>query len=168
MGVERAHQPLHTLTVAGNGELQLFQMFGVHEPAYEQRVTGHVAHQAAEVLPLRRLSGAEQLRQGVLVGELVPMSVVFDPEGAHEAAGLGREDDDAKQRRAVSGERYPHFISHRERQEGEHRLHRFCLAYVPISCVVPSTWPCIAASTSFFWAPALRLSRASRAYSLKK
>src|ERR1700716_4219451 len=81
-------------------------MPGVNELAHEQRVTRHVPHEAAEVLPLRRLSGAEQLGQGVLVGQLVPMAVVFDPESAHEAARLGGEENNVEQRGEGRGERY--------------------------------------------------------------
>src|SRR5439155_12386192 len=138
-----------------------FQVLRVHQATDEQRVARHVPHEAAEILPLRGLSGAEQLRQGVLVGELVPMSVVFDPEGAHEAARLGGEDDDGDLRLPAP--------KHRSDQPQRHQdSHRFDLAYVPMSCAVASTWPCIAASTSFFWAPALSFSGASSAYNLKK
>src|SRR5947208_14941313 len=135
-------------------------MFGVREPADEQGVTRHVPDEAAEVLPLGRLSGAEQLRQGVLVGHLVPMAIVFDPEGAHEAAEAGGQDDHSNRRGA------PKNRTHQPQRDQDSP--RFCLAYVPISCAVPSTWPCMAASTSFFWAPALSFSGASSACNLKK
>src|SRR5882762_66485 len=161
MGVERAYEPFHTLAVAGNGELQLLQMLGVNELAHEQRVTRHVPHEAAEVLPLRRLSGAEQLGQGVLVGQLVPMAVVCNPESAHQAAGLGGQDDDGERGGTAPKHRTHHPQRHQE-------SHRFDLAYVPMSCAVASTWPSMAASTSFFCAPALSFRGASSAYSLKK
>jgi hypothetical protein len=35
MGVERAHQPFHAQTIAGDRELQLFQVPGVHQPTDE-------------------------------------------------------------------------------------------------------------------------------------
>ncbi len=136
-------------------------MLGVHQPADEQRVTDDVPHEAAEILELRRLAGAEQLRQGVLVGQLVPMTVVLDPESAHEAAGLGGEDDDLKRRLPAPKNRT-------HQRQCNQDPHRFDLAYVPMSCAVPSTWPSMAGSTSFFWAPALSFSGASSAYSLKK
>src|SRR5256885_4763183 len=163
MGVERAPELRHPLAVACYRELQLLQMLGVRDPADEQRVTRHLAHQAAEVLALRRLSGAEQLRQGVLVGQLVPMAVVFDPEGAHEAAGLGGEDDDGELGRPLPAPK-----NRSDQPQRDQHPHRFCLAYVPTSCAVASTWPWSAASTSFFCAPALSFSGASSAYSLKK
>src|SRR6267143_3498361 len=144
-------------------------MFRGHEAANEQRVARYVPYETAEVFPLGRLAGAEQLGQRILVGQLIPMTVVLDPERAHEAASLSGEDDDVKHRGAGSRERDPPLQpDHRDRHEGDQHSHRFALAYVPMSWAEPSTCPCIAASTSFFWAPALSSSRVSSAYSLKK
>src|SRR6266516_5601711 len=168
MGVERAHQPLHTVTVARHRELQLFQILRVHKPADEQRVARHVSHEAAEVLPLRRPSGAEQLRERVLVGQLVPMAVVFHPERAHEAPQVGGENDDGEDGGAGSRELGAAAKDRTHQGERHRNFHRFDLPYVPMSCAVASTWPSMAASTSLFCAPALSFSGASIAYSLKK
>src|SRR5712691_10167860 len=153
MRVERAHQPLYAVAVPRNRELQLFQMLRLHEPADEQGVARYLPHETAEVLPLRRLSGAEQLGQRVLVGQLVPMAVVFNPERAHEAPQVGGEGDDGERRgpwlrvgRYRSPLPAPEQGAHQRQRNQD--PHRFDLPYVPMSCAEPRTWPSIAASKS--------------------
>src|SRR2546428_621971 len=97
--LDEAHQQLHAVTVSRHRELQLLQMIRGHEAANEQRVARYVPHETAEVLPLRRLAGAEQLGQRILVGQLVPVTVVFDPERAHETAQVGGGNDHRERRR---------------------------------------------------------------------
>src|SRR5439155_27313309 len=98
---------------------------------------------------------------GVLARELVPVTVVLDPHGAHHAAEPRGEYDHAERRRGSGSPQ-------RNDRRDEQRPHRLRLASVPMSWAVPNTCPCIAASTSRFVAPACNFSGASSAYSLKK
>src|SRR2546425_2208517 len=78
-------------------------MVGREQLAHPQGVVRDVPGQAAEVLALRRLRGTQQLGERVDAGELVPVAVVFDPDGAHHGSGPGREND--KQPRGGGGGR---------------------------------------------------------------
>src|SRR3989442_13845742 len=64
-------------------------MVGREQLAHPQRVVGDVPGKAAEVLALRRLRGAQQLRERVDAGELVPVAVVLGPDRAHHSPGGG-------------------------------------------------------------------------------
>src|SRR5256885_4528042 len=164
-------------------------MVGREQLAHPQRVVRDVPGQAAEVLALRRLRGTQQLGERVDAGELVPVAVVLDPDGAHHGSDPGRKNDNDERGGGGRREKYrnrrgegrremyravrtepsvwhsgclsllPSPQEGTTRQRGHHQgPHFFCLAYVPISCAVPTTCPCIAASTSRFLAPAFNRS----------
>src|SRR4029077_19850643 len=143
---------------ASHGELQLSQVRRRLEPAYEPLVPHHLPLETGEVLALSRSPRSEELSQPVLAPELVPVAVVRDPEVAHSAPD-GRGQHDHVKRRREGTPREP-----RRDQDS----HRFRLAYVPTSWAVPRMCPCIAASTSFFWAAGRGCSVTSSAYNLKK
>ncbi len=131
MGVERADELSDTVTVSCHRELQLFQGRRRLEPADEQRVALHLPSEAAQVFALGGFPRAEQLGQGVLAGELVPVAVVLDPDGAHEPSQLGREDDAGEHRRARRASRQRLLSARgqgRGREQGERDPHRFCRA----------------------------------------
>src|SRR5439155_26113519 len=66
-------------------------MVGREQLAHPQGVVRDVPGQAAEVLALRRLRGTQQLGERVDAGELVPVAVGLDPDGAHHGSGPGRK-----------------------------------------------------------------------------
>src|SRR5690349_24746589 len=136
--MEGAHELIYAVAVARHRKLQLLQVGCLEQPPHEQRVARHVPDQAAEILPLGRRAGAEELSQGVLPRELIPMSVVRDPEGAHEAAEIGRQNDDGYDGRTGSGERSPLRAQHHTaRADTDPRPHCLALAYAPISWPIP-------------------------------
>src|SRR4029077_4264455 len=106
---------------------------------------------------LGRFPGSEELRQRVLAGQLVPVAGGCEPEVAHKPPdGCGQHDHVKRRREGPPGE-----------PARDQDSHRFRLAYVPTSWAVPRMCPCIAASTSFFWAAGRGCSVTSSAYKLK-
>src|SRR3989475_12413889 len=110
----------HAVAAARDGELQLLQVVRRAGATDPERVAGDRAPQAAEVLALRRLPGAEHLGEGVDVRELVPVTVVLLPAGAHRVPHGAWEKDDFENWEA-GRYRSPLTAPHRQtdRQKGE-------------------------------------------------
>ena len=94
MRVPRTHEIGDVLAVAGDGELPLVHVLCGSPVGDVDGIAGDMADEAAEVFVLRRLAGAEHLRQRVLVGELVPVHVVAQPDGVDRIAHRLRDHDD--------------------------------------------------------------------------
>src|SRR5439155_14122390 len=67
-------------------------MVGREQLAHPQGVVRDVPGEAAEVLALCRLRGTQQLGERVDAGELVPVAVVLDPDGAHHGSDPGHDE----------------------------------------------------------------------------
>ena len=96
MRVPRPHEAVDGVAVARHRELELLQVGRRLEFAHPQGVVHDLAREASEVFALGRRPRPQQLGEGVLARELVPVTVVLDPYGAHHGSDPGRKNDNGE------------------------------------------------------------------------
>ena len=110
--VEGADRAGDAVAAAGHRELKALHVVR-GDPADDAKGVGiGAADEASEIFFLRRLPGAERLREGVLVGDLVPVQVRLLPDAVERIAHGSGDENHRIVWRARGGE-------HRSRERGE-------------------------------------------------